>query len=258
MNKTLRMPVIAGNWKMNKSCVETENLIKEMIPLIKNPDCKVVLCVPYTSLSSALKVVSNTNISIGAQNCHFEKNGAFTGEVSAQMLSSMGVEYVILGHSERRTYFHETDLMINKKLKSALKEGLNVILCIGESLEQREQNITFETISSQLKIAFRDVLNEHLKKVIIAYEPIWAIGTGKAATAEIAEEICFFIREIIKQIYNEECSESIVIQYGGSMNAENANELLSQRNIDGGLIGGASLKAYDFSKIIQATTKQGI
>lgn len=253
MNKSLRTPVIAGNWKMNKNCEETKFLIEEMIPLVEKANCKIVLCVPYTDLLPALSVAANTNIKIGAQNCHFEDYGAFTGEVSARMLSSMGVEYVIIGHSERRMYFAETDITVNKKIKAAIKEGLNVISCVGESLEQREQNITFEVISTQLKIAFKDISSEDLEKIIIAYEPIWAIGTGKTATAKQAEEVCYFIREIIKQLYNKKSADSITILYGGSMNAKNAKELLSQNNIDGGLIGGASLKSVDFSKVVQGT-----
>lgn len=253
MNKSLRTPVIAGNWKMNKNCEETKILIEEMIPLTRKANCKIVLCVPYTSLLPALSAAAQTNIKIGAQNCHFEDRGSFTGEISAKMLSSMGVEYVIIGHSERRMYFAETDITVNKKIKAAIKEGLNVILCVGESLEQREQNITFEVISTQLKIAFKDISSEDLEKIIIAYEPIWAIGTGKTATAKQAEEVCYFIREIIKQLYNKKSADSITILYGGSMNAKNAKELLSQNNIDGGLIGGASLKSVDFSKVVQGT-----
>ena len=251
MNKDLRIPVIAGNWKMNKNCEETKILIEEIIPLVEKASCKIVLCVPYTNLLPALSAAANTNIKIGAQNCHFEEKGAFTGEISAKMLSSMGVEYVIIGHSERRMYFAETDITVNKKMKAVLKESLNVILCVGESLEQREQNITFEVVATQLKISLKGVLSEDLEKIIIAYEPIWAIGTGKTATAEQAEEICSFIRHIIKCLYNEQVSKTVVIQYGGSMNAENAQELLSQNNINGGLIGGASFKAVDFSKIVR-------
>ncbi|MDQ5983486.1 MAG: Triosephosphate isomerase [Eubacteriales bacterium SKADARSKE-1] len=251
MNKLLRTPVIAGNWKMNKNCEETKNLIEEITPLVKKANCKIVLCVPYTDLLPALSVAANTNIKIGAQNCHFEDHGAFTGEISAKMLSSMGVEYVVIGHSERRMYFSETDITVNKKIKAAIKEKLNVILCVGESLEQREQNITFEVISTQLKIAFKDIINEDLEKIIVAYEPIWAIGTGKTATSEQAEEVCYFIREIIKQLYDKKGADSMSILYGGSMNAKNAKELLLQNNIDGGLIGGASLKSADFSEIVK-------
>lgn len=253
MNKNLRKPFIAGNWKMNISPLETEKLINDLLPLIKDKNCNVSLCVPFVDIQNAIKATLNTDLNIGAQNCHFEEKGAFTGEVSANMLKDLGVNYVIIGHSERRTYFAETDEIVNKKIKSALNAGLNVILCVGESLEQREQNITFEVIAKEIKIALKDIPSSELYKITIAYEPIWAIGTGKTATADEAEEVCKFIRNLISTIYDSDTANKLVIQYGGSMNAKNAKELLSKPDIDGGLIGGASLKPLDFSEIIKAT-----
>ena len=253
MNKNLRKPFIAGNWKMNISPLETEKLINDLLPLIKDKNCNVSLCVPFVDIQNAIKATLNTDLNIGAQNCHFEEKGAFTGEVSANMLKDLGVNYVIIGHSERRTYFAETDEIVNKKIKSALNAGLNVILCVGESLEQREQNITFEVIAKEIKIALKDIPSSELYKITIAYEPIWAIGTGKTATADEAEEVCKFIRNLISTIYDSDTANKLVIQYGGSMNAKNAKELLSKPDIDGGLIGGASSKPLDFSEIIKAT-----
>ena len=253
MNKNLRKPFIAGNWKMNISPLETEKLINDLLPLIKDKNCNVSLCVPFVDIQNAIKATLNTDLNIGAQNCHFEEKGAFTGEVSANMLKDLGVNYVIIGHSERRTYFAETDEIVNKKIKSALNAGLNVILCVGESLEQREQNITFEVIAKEIKIALKDIPSSELYKITIAYEPIWAIGTGKTATADEAEEVCKFIRNLISTIYDSDTANKLVIQYGGSMNAKNAKELLSKPDIDGGLIGGASLKPLDFSEVIKAT-----
>ena len=253
MDKNLRKPFIAGNWKMNKTPSETVSLINELIPLINEKSCDIALCVPFVDIPNAIKLTENTNIKIGAQNCHFEKSGAFTGEISASMLKDLGVEYVIIGHSERRTYFAETDETVNKKVVAAINVGLKVILCIGESLEQKEQNITFEVISKEIKIALKGVEKSNLEKITIAYEPIWAIGTGKTATATEANEVCKFIRSLIEKLYDKDAASKIVIQYGGSMNAKNARELLQQPNIDGGLIGGATLKPVDFSKIIKAT-----
>lgn len=255
MKKNVRDAIIAGNWKMNKTPCETSVLINEMKPLVANADCKVVLCVPFVDIDAALKASKDSNIEIGAENCHFEKSGAFTGEVSPVMLKEMGVKYVIIGHSERRQYFGETDVTVNKRLTSALEEGLKVILCVGETLEQREQGITAELVAMQTKIALLGVSNEDTKNVIIAYEPVWAIGTGKTATSEQAEEVCAIIRNVISDIYDSETAEGMTIQYGGSMNAKNAEELLSKVNVDGGLIGGASLKAEDFSIIVKAASK---
>lgn len=255
MNKHLRKAVIAGNWKMNKTPSETTALINEMKPLVKDADCEVVLCVPFVDLDAALKAADGSNIKIGAENCHFEASGAFTGEVSAPMLKEMGVEYVIIGHSERRTYFGETDVTVNKRTLAALANGLKPIVCVGEYLEQREQGVTEELVAMQTKIALLGVTEEQLKNVIIAYEPVWAIGTGKTATAEQANEVCSVIRNTVKKLYGEAAAFGITIQYGGSMNAKNADELVAQPDVDGGLIGGASLKAQDFSVIVKAASK---
>ncbi len=255
MKKSVREAIIAGNWKMNKTPSETKALIAEMKPLVSGADCKVVLCVPFVDIDAALTAAAGSNIEIGAENCHFEKSGAFTGEVSPVMLKEMGVKYVIIGHSERRQYFGETDVTVNKRLKNALEEGLKVILCVGETLEQREQGITAELVAMQTKIALLDVSKEAAKNVIIAYEPVWAIGTGKTATSDQAEEVCAIIRDVIADIYDADTAEGMTIQYGGSMNAKNADELLSKVNVDGGLIGGASLKAEDFSIIVKAASK---
>ncbi|QEY35754.1 triose-phosphate isomerase [Caproiciproducens galactitolivorans] len=255
MNKKLRKAVIAGNWKMNKTPAEATKLIEEIKPLVKDADCDVIVCTPYVDLSAALEATKGSNIGVGAENCHWEKSGAFTGEVSADMLASMGVQYVIIGHSERRTYFGETDVTVNKRLRAALDSGLSVILCVGESLEQREQGITEELVAMQTKIALGGVSKDDLKKVIIAYEPIWAIGTGKTATAQQANEVCSVIRETIKKLYDAASADAFTIQYGGSMNAKNAAELLDQPDVDGGLIGGASLKPADFAEIVKAASR---
>ena len=255
MNKSLRSAVIAGNWKMNKTPAEAQALIEEMKPLVLTDKCDVVVCVPFTDLSAALEAAKGTNIEIGAQNCHWEKSGAYTGEISAETLYEMGVNYVIIGHSERRQYFGETDKTVNKRTRAALDAGLSVILCVGETLEQREQGITFDLVAMQTRIALLGVTELELKNIIIAYEPIWAIGTGKTATSEQANEVCTAIRNIVCHLYGDEASDGITIQYGGSMNAANANELLSQTDVDGGLIGGASLKAADFATIVKAASK---
>ena len=252
MNKAKRAAIIAGNWKMNKTPSETTALINEMKPLVAGADCKVVLCVPFVDLDAALKASEGSNIEIGAENCHFEKSGAYTGEVSAPMLKEMGVKYVIIGHSERRQYFGETDVTVNLRTKAALAEGLKVILCVGETLEQREQNITAELVAMQTKIALGGISKEDAANVIIAYEPVWAIGTGKTATAEQAEEVCAIIRKVVADIYDTDTAEAMTIQYGGSMNAKNCDELVAKTNVDGGLIGGASLKSADFAVITKA------
>ncbi len=255
MNKSLRKAVIAGNWKMNKTRPEAKALIEELKPLVANATCDVVACVPFTNLETALDAAKGSNIKIGAQNCHFEKSGAFTGEISADMLKEMGVQYVVIGHSERRQYFGETDVTVNKRTKAALAAGLTVILCVGEMLEDRENGITEELVALQTKIALKDVSKDELKNVIIAYEPVWAIGTGKTATADQANEVCEVIRNVIAKIYDKDAADAITIQYGGSMNAGNAAELLAKPDVDGGLIGGASLKAPDFAVIVDAATK---
>ena len=252
MNKALRKAVIAGNWKMNKTPAEAKELISAIAPLVKDADCEVVACTPFVDLSAAQEAAEGTNIQIGAENCHWEKSGAYTGEISAEMLSSMGVNIVIIGHSERRQYFGETDVTVQKRVRAALDAGMTVILCVGETLEQREQGITSELVSMQTKIALCGVSEEELKRIIIAYEPVWAIGTGKTATAEQANEVCHTIRECIASVYSQAAADGITIQYGGSMNAGNAAELLAQPDVDGGLIGGASLKPQDFATIVEA------
>ena len=243
-----RRRIIAGNWKMNKTPSEAKALIEELKPLVVNPDVDVVYCVPAIDLTTAIEATKGTNVSIGAENMYFEESGAYTGEISPNMLTDIGVKYVIIGHSERREYFAET---VNKKVIKAFEHGITPIICCGETLEQREQGITLDWIRMQIKIAFQNVTADQAKEAVIAYEPIWAIGTGKTATAEQAEEVCAGIREVIGEIYDDATAAAIRIQYGGSMNASNAAELLSKPNIDGGLIGGASLKA-DFGKIVNA------
>ncbi|SDN84666.1 triose-phosphate isomerase [Acetanaerobacterium elongatum] len=252
MNTALRKTVIAGNWKMNKNRAEAKALIADMVPLVKNASCDVVICVPFTNLETALEATKGTNIKVGAQNCHWAESGAFTAEISAGMLKELGVGYVIIGHSERRQYFGETDVTVNKRVRAALNAGLKVILCVGELLEQREQGITNETVSLQTKIALMGVTEEELKNIIIAYEPVWAIGTGKTATADQANEVNHAIRMVVASLYGKKAGDGITIQYGGSMNAANAAELLGKEDVDGGLIGGASLKAADFAVIVNA------
>ncbi len=244
--------IIAGNWKMNKLPSETYDFVKSVAEATKGTACEVVCCTPYVCLAEAIRAAKDTHVKIGAENLHFEDKGAFTGEVSADMLKDLGVDYVIIGHSERRQYFAETDETVNLKTKKALEKGLLPIVCVGESLEQREAGITMDLIAIQIKKAFAGLSAEDAKKVVVAYEPIWAIGTGKTATAEQAEEVCGGIRKILADLYCEKCAAEITIQYGGSMNAKNAAELLAKENIDGGLIGGASLKTEDFSIIVAA------
>lgn len=255
MNKQLRKAVIAGNWKMNNNRAQTKALLEELTPMVKDAGCDVVVCVPFTDLETAVNLTKGTNIKVGAQNCHFEAKGAFTGEISADMLVELGVEYVVIGHSERRQYFGETDITVNKRVKAALAAGLTVILCVGEMLEQREQGITAELVALQTKIALGGVDKTDLAKVIIAYEPVWAIGTGKTATSDQANEVCALIRGVIGDLYGKDAADAMTIQYGGSMNAGNAAELLSKPDVDGGLIGGASLKAPDFTTIVNAAAK---
>ena len=245
----MRKKIIAGNWKMNKTPAETVALINELKPLVETKDADVVFCVPAVSLMTALEAAKGTNIEIGAQNMYFQESGAFTGEIAPNMLTSIGVKYVIIGHSERREYFAETDETVNKKVLKAFEHGLTPIVCCGETLTQREQGITIDWIRQQIKIAFLEVTAAQAKTAVIAYEPIWAIGTGKVATTEQAEEVCKSIRECIAEIYDEVTAEAIRIQYGGSVSAASAAELFSQADIDGGLVGGASLKA-DFGKIV--------
>ncbi len=259
MNRRYRKTIIAGNWKMNKTPSEAKALIEEMKPLLsKTKWCEMVLCVPFTDIQAAVKAAKGSKIAIGAENMHFEPKGAFTGEISADMLKELGVKYVIIGHSERRQYFAETDETCNKKVKVAIENGLRPILCVGESLTEREQDVTMEVIRKQVKIALQGVEVEDIKKVVIAYEPIWAIGTGKTATPEQAEEVCESIRTVIRKLYGAKIARAISILYGGSMNEKNAYDLLAQPDIDGGLIGGASLVPEKFVKIIEAANQPTI
>ena len=246
----MRRKVIAGNWKMNMLPGEAIEMINELTPLVKDTKNEVILCVPYTDLFYALLTTQNTNIKIGAQNMHFEESGAYTGEVSGKMLKSINVEYVIIGHSERRQYFAETDETVNKKIKSAFKYGLKPIVCVGETLEQREAGKAVDVITKQTELALEGLSNEQVENTIIAYEPIWAIGTGKTATSEDANNSIKEIRNKISEIYGEETASKVIIQYGGSVKSSNAKELFNMSDIDGGLVGGASLKAEEFSKIV--------
>ena len=256
MNRRYRKTIIAGNWKMNKTPSEAKALIEEMKPLLsKTKWCEMVLCVPFTDIQAAVKAAKGSKIAIGAENMHFEPKGAFTGEISADMLKELGVKYVIIGHSERRQYFAETDETCNKKVTVALENGLRPILCVGESLTEREQDVTMEVIRKQVKIALQGVTAEDIKKVIIADEPIWAIGTGTTATSDLAGEVCAQLRDCLRELYGARAARAITIQYGGSMNAGNAAELLAQPDVDGGLIGGASLKAPDFAAIVAAANQ---
>ena len=254
MNKATRKAIIAGNWKMNKTRPEAKELLEAIKPLVANAEgnVEVIACVPFTNLETAINTTAGSNVKIGAENVHFEKSGAFTGEISADMLTELGVEYVVIGHSERRQYFGETDETVNKRTLAALEAGLKSIVCVGETLEQRELNITEEVIATQIKIDLKDTCPKCIKNVVIAYEPVWAIGTGKTATPEQAQEVCAFIRGELAKMFDKETAEAVTIQYGGSMNAKNCAELLAKPDIDGGLIGGASLKAEDFNVIVQA------
>ena len=245
----MRKKIIAGNWKMNKTPSEAVALIDELKPLVANDDVDVVFCVPAIDIVSAVEATKDTNINIGAENLYFEESGAYTGEIAPNMLTDAGVKYVIIGHSERREYFAETDETVNKKVLKAIEHDITPIICCGETLEQREQGITIDWVRMQIKIAYQGVSADDAKNTVIAYEPIWAIGTGKTATSDQAEEVCAAIRDCIKEIYDDATADAIRIQYGGSMNADNAAELLAKPNIDGGLVGGASLKA-DFGKIV--------
>ena len=244
-----RRKIVAGNWKMNKTPSEAVELINTLKPLVKSDDVDVVFCVPAIDIIPAVKAAEDSNIEIGAENMYFEESGAYTGEIAPNMLVDAGVSYVILGHSERRGYFGETDLDINKKVKKAFEHDLTPIICCGESLEQREQGITIDWIRQQIKIAFLDITADQAKTAVIAYEPIWAIGTGKTATSDQAQEVCGAIRDCIREIYDDATADAIRIQYGGSVNAKTAPDLFAKPDIDGGLVGGASLKA-EFGDIV--------
>ena len=245
----MRRKIIAGNWKMNKTPSEAVALINELKPLVANEDVDVVFCVPAIDIIPAVEAAKGSNIEIGAENMYFEEKGAYTGEIAPAMLVDAGVKYVIIGHSERREYFAETNETVNKKVLKAFEHDLTPIICCGETLTQREQGVTIDFIRQQIKIAFLNVTADQAKKAVIAYEPIWAIGTGKTATTEQAEEVCAAIRACICEIYDEATAEAIRIQYGGSVNAKTAPELFAKANIDGGLVGGASLKA-EFGDIV--------
>lgn len=245
----MRKKIIAGNWKMNKSPSEAVELCNQLKDKINADQADVVFCVPFVSLVPVQEALKGTKIQLGAQNLHYQDNGAYTGEISASMLKDMGIQYVIIGHSERREYFGETDSIVNLKVKKALEFGLTPIVCVGETLQLREQGTTIDLVRYQTKIAFDGISSANAKKVVIAYEPIWAIGTGKTATKEQANEVCAAIRQVIKEIYNDEVGEEIRIQYGGSVNKDNAKELFEMPDIDGGLVGGASIKA-DFVHVV--------
>jgi len=250
----MRKKIIAGNWKMFNDISETQNLITKLISGLSGLTlkCEVIICPPYTSLNEAGNLVKNSPVKLGAQNMHFEENGAFTGEISASMLKSVGCEYVILGHSERRTIFGEGDELINKKVIKALNSGLKPIFCVGETLSERETGTTFDVIKRQITLGLNNVSAIELSKIVLAYEPVWAIGTGKTASPEQAQEVHAFIRNLIKELYSNDEAEKIVIQYGGSVKPENATELLRQTDIDGALVGGACLKADSFIAIVRA------
>ena len=257
MNKSTRKAIIAGNWKMNKTRPEAKELLEAIKPLVANAEgnVEVIACVPFTNLETAVNTTAGSNVKIGAENVHFEKSGAFTGEISADMLTELGVEYVVIGHSERRQYFGETDETVNKRTAAALAAGLKPIVCVGELKWERECNITEEVIARQIKLDLWNVSAEDVKKTVIAYEPVWAIGTGKTATAEQAEEIHAFIRSRIAAKFGDEVAEDMTILYGGSCKPSNAKELFAQPDIDGGLIGGASLVAEKFAAIVKAASK---
>ena len=253
MNPLKRRTVIAGNWKMNFTPAEATAFINEIKPMVAGKDnCDIIFCAPYVTIAAAQEAAKGSNIKIGAENVHFAPKGAYTGEVSAEMLTACGVEYVIIGHSERRQYFGETDETVNLRTKAALAAGMKVILCLGEVKEERLSGITDEVVAMQTKLDLKDVSAEDMKNVIIAYEPVWAIGTGLTATPEQAEETCGVIRQTLVKLYGEDVAESVTIQYGGSMNEKNAAELLAKPNVDGGLIGGASLVAEKFQAIVDA------
>jgi len=257
MNRRYRKTIIAGNWKMNKTASDTKRFAEELKPILPRAKwCEVVVCVPFVNIPTAMKAFKDMRVAVGAENLYYEPSGAYTGEVSAEMLKDLGVKYVIIGHSERRQYFGETDITVNKKVHAALEAGLHPIICVGESLEQRDMGVTLELIALQVKSALAGVAAEKVRKCVIAYEPIWAIGTGRTATAEQAAEVCTAIRATIRNLYGARVARSITIQYGGSMNPKNAAELLAQPDVDGGLIGGAALKPDQFVEIINAANQE--
>ncbi len=256
MNLKYRKTIIAGNWKMHLNADEAKKFILRLKPkAVQARWCDVVLCVPFLQIPAAVKAAKGTRIAIGAQNCHFESKGAYTGEISCEMLAEAGVKYVIIGHSERRRDNNETDTTVNKKVLAALQAGLKPIICVGESLEMRDNDVTLDVVRMQVKTALRGVMHDQIRRVVIAYEPIWAIGTGYTATAEQAGEVCEAIREVVRQLYGARLARAVSILYGGSMNTANASELLAQPDVDGGLIGGASLKTESFEDIIEAANQ---
>lgn len=246
----MRKPIIAGNWKMNKVTKEALDLVNQIKEEVHKTEVEVVVCCPFTVLSEVQKALAGSNLKLGAQNMHWEEDGAYTGEISANMLKDIGVEYVILGHSERRQYFNETDETVNKKLKKAIEVNLKPIVCIGESLEEREANKTFDVIQKQILGAFEGIPAEAMDNVVLAYEPIWAIGTGKTASSAEAQEVITYIRSLVEGKYGVDISEEVRIQYGGSVKASNATEIMNETDIDGALVGGASLKAEEFLGIV--------
>lgn len=248
----MRKPIIAGNWKMNKTAAECRELVTALVPKVKDAKCDVVICVPFTDIALAAELARGTNIKVGAQNVAWADSGAFTGEISAAMLKEAGAEYVVIGHSERRQYFGETDKTVNARLVQALKTGLKPIVCVGEKLEERENGETERVCDAQVTGAFEGISAEDAAKVVIAYEPVWAIGTGKTATNEQADETIGYIRSVVEKLYGKAVADGMRIQYGGSMNAKNVDGLMAKPQVDGGLIGGASLKADDFAYIVMA------
>ena len=256
MNLKYRKTIIAGNWKMNLNAEEAKKFITQLkTKATKAKWCDVVLCVPFLQIPAAVRAAKHTKIAIGAQNCHFEENGAYTGEISCKMLAEAGVKYVIIGHSERRRDNNEPDTTVNKKVLAALQAGLRPIICVGETLEMRDNDVTLDVVRMQVKTALRGVMHDQIRRVTIAYEPIWAIGTGYTATSEQAGEVCEAIRDVVRQLYGARLARAVSVLYGGSMNTANAAELLAQPDVDGGLIGGASLKTESFEKIIEAANQ---
>ena len=256
MNLKYRKTIIAGNWKMNLNAEEAKKFITQLkTKATKAKWCDVVLCVPFLQIPAAVRAAKHTKIAIGAQNCHFEENGAYTGEISCKMLAEAGVKYVIIGHSERRRDNNETDTTVNKKVLAALQAGLRPIICVGETLEMRDNDVTLDVVRMQVKTALRGVMHDQIRRVTIAYEPIWAIGTGYTATSEQAGEVCEAIRDVVRQLYGARLARAVSVLFGGSMNTANAAELLAQPDVDGGLIGGASLKTESFEKIIEAANQ---
>ena len=256
MNRRYRKTIIAGNWKMNKTITETKAYAETIKPMLGKPKwCEAVILVPPVNLQAAVRAFKDVKVSVGTENCHYELTGAYTGECSADMVKEAGAKYVVLGHSERRAYYNETDMDVNKKMHAALRSGLRPILCVGESLEERELEVTMEKIAYQIKCALAGITAEQIRRVVIAYEPIWAIGTGKTATPAQAAEVCGAIRTLIRKSYGARVARSMSILYGGSMNAKNAAELLANEDIDGGLIGGASLDPEAFTTIVNASNQ---